>query len=901
MPLVAGARLGPYEIVSPLGVGGMGEVYRATDTRLKRHVAVKVLPAEFAADPARLARFQREAEVLASLNHPLIGAIYGIEQSSAGTALVMELVEGATLADRIAQGPLPIDEALGIAAQIAEALEAAHEQGIVHRDLKPANIKLRDDGTVKVLDFGLAKTQDRSTSSSDRTVAPDLANSPTMASPHVSQAGVILGTAAYMSPEQARGRAVDKRSDVWAFGAVFYEMLSGARAFDGDDVTELIAAVVKSTPDWSKLPAATPRRIVTLIQQCLDKDRKSRIGDMAVVRFVMAGADAPAAPAVVATPTRASRAPLWMAVALLVGAALGWVLHRPAAPAPASMMFAQIPLQPADILTPSRSSGIRPSRQAFALSPDGRRIVFTGTKGNEILLYARDTDRPEASPMEGTDGGIAPFFSPDGNWVGFWAGSTIKKMPSSGGPPTTIADLPVGYSYWGASWGDNDTIYFAGREGVFRVSASGGTPEAITKPDLTRGDRHLLPRPLPGGRALLYTSPPNVMYRALDSNDEHVVVADAADARYVDGGYLVYMKSGALMGAPFDAAAGKINGDAVTLIPDVMQGINASNAGDETLAGQYSVSKAGHLVYVPGGITPSRLTTLVWVDRAGVAQPVNGVMPRPFLYPRLSPDGEHVAVEVRADTSRNADVWVYDVKLGSATRLTFDGGGAPTWSPDGMSVVVSAGGLQRLKADGSGKPERITTAEVSQTPQSWARGANIIAFLQRPTTETFGIFSLPMSGAPGKPELFLESKFVLRYPEISPDGKWLAYVSTESGTPELYVQAYPRGGNKIRVSTDGADEAIWLANGKELLFRSGFKFLSAAVRSAMPFRIDPPGVLFEAKPGEYDATAPIRSWDATADGRKFVIARSVPSKEQPVVRLNLIANWKLDLERRVQR
>ena len=653
MPLTTGSRLGPYEVVSALGVGGMGEVYRAIDTRLKRQVAIKVLPAEFAADPARLARFQREAEVLASLNHPLIGAIYGIEQSGAGTALVMELVEGPTLADRIAQGALPIDEALGIAAQIAEALEAAHEQGIVHRDLKPANIKVRDDGTVKVLDFGLAKTQDRSSSSSDVTIAGDLADSPTMASPHVSQAGVILGTAAYMSPEQARGRAVDKRSDVWAFGAVFYEMLSGVRAFDGDDVTELIAAVVKGTPDWSKLPASTPRHIVTLIQRCLEKDRKTRIGDMAVVRFVMSGADAAAAPAVVATPARASRAPLWIAMALVVGAALGWVLHRPAA-SPAAITFAQIPLQPAEALTPSRFSGIRPSRLAFALSPDGRRLVFAGIKGSDALLYARDFDRPEAMPLKGTEGGFAPFFSPDGSWIGFWVGSTIKKAPSSGGPPTTICELAAG-SYSGASWADNGSIFFAGREGIFRVPESGGTPEPITKADLVRGDRYLLPQPLPGAKALLYTSPPNVMYRALESNDEHVVVADAADARYVDGGYLIYMKGGVLLGAPFDAASGKVTGDAVALVADVMQGVNAGNAGDETLAGQFAVSKSGDLVYAPGGINPSRLTMPVWTDRAGTPQPCRNDAAS-VLFPRISPDAQRIVFEVRADTSRSSDV-----------------------------------------------------------------------------------------------------------------------------------------------------------------------------------------------------------------------------------------------------
>lgn len=891
MPLKAGDRIGPYEVVSPLGAGGMGEVYRAVDSRLKRHVAIKILPAAFAADAGRLARFQREAEVLASLNHPLIGSIYGVEESSHGIALVMELVEGPTLADRIAQGPLPIDDATTVASQIAEALEAAHDQGIVHRDLKPANIKLCEDGAVKVLDFGLAKPQDKSPSSVDVT------NSPTIASPHLSVEGLILGTAAYMSPEQARGKAVDKRTDVWAFGAVFYEMLAGVRAFEGEDATEIIAAVVKTTPDWSKLPASTPRHIVTLIQQCLEKDRRNRIGDIAVARFVLSGTGQAAVS--VRVPVSASRLmPVWLAVALIIGAGIGWFARTRMLPRP-PITFAQVSVQPADFLTPSRSSGVRPSRLAFALAPDGRRMVYSAQKGDDVSLYVRQLSRPDGEAIKGTEGGIAPFFSPDGNWIAFLAENEIRKSPLAGGPPTTICALPSG-AFWGASWSDDDTIFFASREGIFKVAAAGGTPQQITKPDLLRNDRHLLPQPLPGGGAILYTSPPNVMYRSIDSGQQHVVVEDAADARYVADGYIVYMKSAALMGAPFDAKTGTVTGAAVTLIDNVMQGKNASNAGDETEQGQFSISRSGNLLFVQGGITPTRTTQLTYVDRTGKARPIQGIPVRPFLSPRFSPDEERVAVEVRADTSRTADVWVYDSARGSGTRLTFEGGGAPVWSPDGKSLAI--GGLNLLKADGSGKPERISIAEFDQLPESWARQANTIAFLQRPSTNSYGIWTVSMDGpGPHKPALFLESTWVMRYPEISPDGRALAYVSLETGTPELYVQTLPAGGQKIRVSTNGAAEPIWIANGKELIYRTDAKVFAATVRSTSPLRIDPPYVLFETKPGQYDSTTPLRSWDATADGRGFVMSAAVPSKESMVTHLQLIMNWSNELRRRFGR
>src|SRR5262245_30796124 len=920
MPLSAGTRLGPHEILGPLGAGGMGEVYRATDTRLKRQVAIKILPADLAADPERLARFQREAQVLASLNHPHVAAIYGVEESDGVTALVMELVEGSTLANRIAQGPISIDEALPIARQIAEALEAAHEQGIVHRDLKPANIKVRDDGAVKVLDFGLAKARQQGAESSGIDVTIQAITSPTMASPAMSRAGVILGTAAYMSPEQARGKAVDKRTDVWAFGAVLYEMLTGARAFEGHDVTELIASVMKSTPKWSALPADVPPQVVTLIKRCLEKDRQTRIGDIAVARFLLSGDAALAAASVAAAP--ASPTPRWreigpwLAAAVVAGALIGWLLPRRTTEA-RPLVHLQMDVLPADQITPSQNSVTRPSRTAMAISPDGRRIAFAGIHDGVGQIYVRDLDHGAAVPIGGTDGAHAPFFSPDGAWIAFWTtDGKIKKVPADGGPVATICDIPAsqfGGQLWGASWGDDGNIYFSARPGISRVSSAGGTPTDVVKIDLSKGGFFRQPQLLPGGKHLLFTSQPKIVVRSNDGGDERTIVDDGADARYVRTGHLLYMKGGTMMGVPFDAASARVTGTPVALLEDVMQAMNASNSNDETLAGQFAVSESGTLVYATGGVYPMHRTTLVLVDRKGVEQPVPGSIPRMYLNPRFSHDGRKIAVEAKTEANEGTDLWVYDIARGSPTRITSDGGGRPVWSPDDKRILYSrfeqgVGTPYIINADGSGKPERVTTSPVAtrvgQAPSSWSHAANAVALIQRPTPDTFGIYVMPMEGADArKPKLFFESKFALLYPEFSPDGRWIAYVSAEAGRNELYVLAYPGAGEKTRVSTEGGWEPIWLANGRELLYRTYTAtderlFMSAAIRSISPLRIDTPQLILTGDAG-YDATTPLRSWDATADGHRFVLARIEQTHDKPVTALHVVLNWSDELRRRV--
>jgi eukaryotic-like serine/threonine-protein kinase len=906
MSLSPGTRLGPYEVLAPLGAGGMGEVHRATDTRLKRQVALKILPPALAADPDRLARFQREAEVLASLNHPHIAAVYGLEDGAGVKALVMELVEGPTLADRIAQGRLPIGEALAIARQIAEALEAAHEQGIVHRDLKPANVKVREDGTVKVLDFGLAKLTDAG--AAVRGGRDDLSHSPTLTSPAaMTGMGVILGTAAYMSPEQARGRPVDKRTDIWAFGAVLYEMLTGARPFVGEDVTDMIAEVVKSTPNWAALPPEVPPHVVTLVQRCLEKDRKARIGDMAVARFLLSehaalGGSAAAYPAGPAAP-RLRRPLPWMLAAALAGGLAGWLFaRRPAVTPPVARL--QMGLAPADHLVGSIASA-RPSRTAVAIAPDGRSLVFSGIRGNATQLYLRRLDHADATPVTGSDGAIAPFFSPDGRWIGFWADNAIKKVPAAGGPPVTVTEMPSG-SGWGASWRDDGTIFFAARDGIFKVPAAGGTPAQVTTPN-GGGERHLLPQALPGGNALLFTTmtsedwqTANVVAQSLDDGERRVLVPGGADARYVGTGHLVYMKSGTLMAVAFDARSRETAGAPVALIEGVMQGINAPNGRDETGAGQFAVSDSGTLVYALGGIGPIRERALVSVDRSGAAQPL-AIPAGPYLSPRLSPDGRRIAVHARRGASRATDIWVYDLARGVPTRLTFDSNNnSPVWSPDGRRLVYAAGNLYTIDADGSGQPERLTSGAPGQTPSSWAPTTNAIVYMQRPSGSGSALFVLPMDGE-RQPTLFLESRFNLIHPDVSPDGRWIAYVSNESGTGEVYVQPYPGPGGKVRISTSGGFEPVWTPSGREILYRSGTadrqQFFSVSIRSLSPFRADAPRLLFEAEPGAYDSTVPTRAWDVRADGQRFVLLRPVAAKDQPVVTMHVVLNWGAELER----
>jgi serine/threonine-protein kinase len=654
MTLPRGSRLGPYEAVAPIGAGGMGEVYRARDTKLNRDVALKILPESFALDADRLARFRREAQVLASLNHPNIGAIDGLEESNGTQALVLELVDGPTLADRIAQGPIPLDEALSIAKQLAEALEAAHEHGIIHRDLKPANIKVRPDGAVKVLDFGLAKAL----STDGHVPSAQLTDSPTLTSPvGVTGAGVLLGTAPYMAPEQAKGKSADKRSDIWAFGCVLYEMLTGNRAFDGEDVGDTLAAVLRGEPDWNALPAALPPLVRTLIQGCLHKDYAGRVRDLSTARFVL---NAPTRFAAVAEAVNL-RPPLWRRVAThtdawLVGIAMAgagvWFAIRPVSPRVTRLSIAT-----------AGTAALSIVERDLTFTPDGSRMIYVGHDQTQLFVRPLDALEPivVASGTQLRD----PFVSPDGQWIGFGDGGALKKVAIAGGPAVTLTRIDGVLN--GATWAPDDTIIFATLTmGLQSVSAAGGAPRALAEP--VAG----WPEILPGGRAVLFTiddrgavETAQVVIRDLRTGAQKVVVGHGSDAHYVSSGHLVYVADGALHAVSFDLGRMEVRGTPVPVVPQIVTTLRG-------LAGDYAVAPDGTLAYVsPSGAAPNA-RILVWVARDGQEQPITAP-PYPYGFPRLSPDGQHIAV-TRSD--QEADIWIWDLKRASLRRLT----SIPPWN-----------------------------------------------------------------------------------------------------------------------------------------------------------------------------------------------------------------------------
>ena len=721
MPLTPGTRLGPYAITAQIGVGGMGEVYRATDTKLKRDVAVKVLPSHVAADPERLARFQREAEVLASLNHPNIAAIYGLEEADQTKALVMELVEGPTLADRIAQGAIPVDEALPVAKQIAEALEAAHEQGIIHRDLKPANIKLRPDGVVKVLDFGLAKALEPTGA-----MSPGMSQAPTITTPAMTQAGMILGTAAYMSPEQAKGKTVDKRSDIWAFGAVLYEMLSGQRVFPGGDTSEVLAGVIKSEPDWDVVPLDTPPLLLMFLKQCLKKDPKQRVPDIAAMRLALEGAFETGVPqavdsAVVVQPAVWRRpVPFALAASLLTAVVVGlvgWSL-LPSAEPPSVNRF--------DYDLPEGQEFRGLSRSVMALSPDGRHFVYNTTQG----LYLRSMGDLEARLIPGTEGNlVSPFFSPDGESVGYLQqGRELKRIAISGGAPVVIAtgiQIPLG-----ASWGPDGMILFGQTEGILRVSANGGTPELVIPAGA--GEALSGPQLLRDGDSVLFSATTatgvtrwdqaQIVVQSLGTGERTVVLQGGSDARYLPTGHLVYALGDGLFAVAFDADRLEVQGGPVSLVEGVMR------AGFSDAA-NYGVSDQGSLVYVIGTAAGNEL---VWVDREGNVEPMGAPAGAYNVSVRLSPDGQRVAIE-------DADVRLFDIARQTLPRLTFEGGALPMWTPDGQHVTYRSEGdpwnLFQRRADGSGSEEQLTTGDFQQLPAPGPPTASFWPSIRVPVSE----------------------------------------------------------------------------------------------------------------------------------------------------------------------
>ena len=902
MALSAGTRIGHYDVVALLGEGGMGQVWQATDTQLGREVALKILPDAFAADPDRLARFKREAQILASLNHPNIAAIYGIEEDDGTRALVLELVEGPTLADRIAQGPIPLDEALPIAKQIAEALEAAHEAGVIHRDLKPANIKVRDDGTVKVLDFGLAKAFQPDANDASASMSPTI--SLTAAG---TQMGMVIGTAAYMSPEQAKGKAVDKRADVWAFGAVLFEMLTRRKAFPGDDVSDTLATVLKFDPDWDILPADTPASVRRLLRRCLVKDPKLRLREegSAIIEIDEEGTtpgNERALPAS-APRLRAWQRPLPAAVAMLASLGLGgfaaWSLSRPAPP---RVVRFQIPLAADQRFTFTLNTLV-------AISPENSRVVYTANGS----LWLRSIDQVQTVQVRGTDvQPREPFFSADGQSIGFWTDGQLKRVSVSGGAPVTLTDAEPPS---GASWGPDDTIVYGQSDGIWRISANGGTPVRIVATE--ENQQVSGPQVLAGGASVLFTlargtganrwDEAQIIVQSLESAERTVLIEGGAAARYVRTGHLVYAVGNVLYAVAFDADSLTVSGGSVPMVEGVRR---ATDPGVSSGTANFSISEQGGLVYVSGGLASSD-RTLALVGRNGEVEPVD-VPPAQYLTPRVSPDGRKLVVQTAEDEGNV--LWVYDLSGDTQIQqLTFEGDNQrPVWTPDSQRITFSSDrdgtmSLYWMPADGSGIPERLTTAEAGtfHWAGGWSPDGQILLFnVQRDLTTDWDIWTLLGPDRETR-SLYDAPNTIYLGAELSPNGEWLAYgAGSNSVTMDVYVEPFPPTGSRRRVSQSGGYWPLWSPDGDRLFYRPISTTAGLTLRSVDV--VAEPGFAFSN-----ERTLPIdgfivvafhRDYDITPDGERFIMvfpADQTEADESSRFQINVVLNWTQELLERV--
>ena len=834
-----GRRIGTYEIQALLGAGGMGEVYRARDIQLGRDVAIKVLPSAFLADLDRLARLEREARVLASLNHAHIGAIYGLERVDHSPALVLELVDGEMLAERIARGPIPVDEALQIARQIADALAAAHEHGIIHRDLKPTNIKVTDGDTVKVLDFGLAKAAGPAAASS-----ADAMSAPTL-EPHATQPGIILGTAAYMSPEQAAGKPVDKRSDLWAFGAVLLEMLTGRQVFKGDTASHVLAAVLKDDPDWTTLPANTPAPIRTLLRRCLEKDRRLRLDSAADARLEID--DALKAEPASDGPSKRRPPVFWgVAAAAALVAAIVVIVIMASRTGPTSAPAWMTMDLGGDASMPGE---VGPN---VTLSPDGSAMAFVALKrgSNTAQLYVRRLDRLLATVLSGTENAREPFFSPDGQWIGFFdsANGKLKKVAIAGGAPITLCDAP---DPRGGTWTDDGTIVFqptpdAGA--LMRVAAAGGPAEPfVTAPDIDASIRW--PQMLPGGKAVLYTAGVVAQFEAgtvavqrVPNGKPTIILRNAYYGRYVSTGHILYLHEGTLFAVPFDIDRLAVTGAPVQLVENVSGSPGTGGA-------EFALSRSGTLMYVASEPAPDVIS---WMDRSGrstVLRVAFGIWAEPVF----SPDGGRLAMTIAEGGQFN--IWVYEWAHDAATKLTFERAGVnrPRWTPDGRRLAFGArdGGSVNLfwiRADGTAAAQRLTESPDRQLPDSWHPSGHFLAYTEYSPDTKADLMTLPMSGneasgwKPGTPTVFLRTPFYESNAMFSPDGRWIAYESDETGRTEVFVRPFPGPGAKVPISTGGGQWPRWSPAKRELLYRGADNRIMAAAYSEVGevFRAEKP-------------------------------------------------------------
>ena len=911
-----GSRLAHYEITSHLGTGGMGEVYQAADTKLGRTVAIKFLPEAFANDDERVARFQREARVLASLNHPNVAAIYGVEEVNGRHFLVMELVPGETLEERIRRGALPLKDALPIARQIAEALEEAHEAGIVHRDLKPANIKVTADDKVKVLDFGLAKTA--------QAAPPDASLSPTVTIA-ATRAGVIMGTAAYMSPEQARGRAVDRRADIWAFGVVLLGMLTGRTIFEGETVSDTLAKILERDPDWSQLPPATPAAIRQLLQRCLTKNPRNRLQSIGDARIVIqdlienAEEQEERSPVAVVRPAASplwKRVLPWAAVPVALGAGL---LLRPAAAPPPDrpLMQFEYPLPAGHVLQHF-------NRRGLDVAPDGRRVAFAAAlSGGPPRIFVRSLSGGTDTPIQGTEGARTVFFSPDGDWLGFQQGQQIKKVALAGGSPAVVVenlDLVQGPAWGppGITWGRNRTIVFPANlgSGLSIVRDTGGTPEAFTQLDPEANEvSHRLPHFFPDGSAVVFTvlrfstvtpdwKRAQIWVKSLETGERKRVLDNAVDARYVGDDTLIFVREGKLVAVRFDPVSFTVSGPEVPVLDGVIHSVRGNAATTWTGVAQFSTTTGGSLFYAPGSVEPPLLSSLVWVDRQGNVTPVQGMRNMFRFAARVLPDGVRIA---SSELYVNKDIWIFNSTTGIEERATDEGQNAfAIFSPTGTHFAFRsdrAGPQQIFLGDGVTRDVKRLTPGPFDVPSTWTPDGKELLFTRGFTAlgGNTDIYAVSID-QPDKVRPVLATPIDERFPELSPDGKWLAYTSDDRGQAELYVQPYPGPGRRVPITSGGAQNPAWSKKGNELFYSAGTQMM------AVPFTVSG-GVFVPGKPVPLFSQASLgggttvrAAYDVTADGR-FLINQPVDeaaterNRRMFPTSLRFVLNWTEDVRR----
>lgn len=902
MAILPGRLLGPYEVLSAIGAGGMGEVYKARDTRLDRIVAIKILPAHPANRDKLRERFDREAKTIASLNHPHICTLHDAGHQNGIDFLVMEYIEGETLAQRLMKGPLPIQQVLQFAIEIADALDKAHRKGVIHRDLKPGNIMLAKTGT-KLLDFGLAKLKQEAAP-----VIPD-SQLPTVKSA-ITGEGTILGTLQYMAPEQVEGKQneIDARTDIFAFGAVVYEMVTSKQAFEGKTSASVMAKIMAAEPpSMASLQPMTPPALDRVVEKCLAKEPDERwqtASDLCgELKWISEGGSQTSVP----TPARKGfhglgiRESIFVLGALLlVAASTGlaiWNL-RPTLPVPHPVSRFTI------TLAPGQQLAVPETGPAVAFSPDGTYLAYVAREGLTQQVFLRAMNSLEARPIPGTEGSVGgttlaePFFSPDSQWIGFFAGGKLRKVSVSGGAALTLCDAP-GYSS-GVSWSSQGTIAFAPGQIPFleQVSDMGGTPQPLTR--IEKGETGQgWPDFLPGGKAVLFGVSKGgswingqIAVQTVGKTEHRSLIQGGMYPHYVPSGHLVYLQSGTLMAVPFDAQQLAVTGAAIPIVEGVLQSTANGDA-------QYSFSATGSLAYVPGAEAQSALLKLVWVNRSGMEQSL-AAPEHAYINPRISPDGRRIALGI---TEQERQIWQYDVSRGTLTRSTFQGDNnlVPFWTPDGKRIVFTSnqGGQRNLfwqLADGSGGLERLSTSEFVQIPGSWSADGQLLAYGEVDASTGYHIWVLRLSDRKAQP--FLETKFNESSPQFSPDGRWLAYVSDESGRKEIYIQPYPGPGGKWQISTEGGVEPLWNRNGRELFYRSGRKMMAVEIVTKPSFSAGTPKMLFE---GAYQLLPTISTpnYDVSPDGQRFLMLKSTEQAQPAPTQINVVLNWFEELKQKV--